>query len=106
MSVIEMIPLAKSAKCPPSATPKLSKSKTENDAPNWKLSKTFAAVPVILSLIKSIIVNAVRIPDPTTSPTIWLLLRADENSPTAKVADAYNRSPSKPDKIGPTSGSP
>ena len=102
----ETIPLAKSAKWPPSATPKLSKSNTEKDAPSWKAFRTSDAMPDRRALTKSIMVSAVKIPDPTTKPTIWLLLREEANRPTARVAHAYIVSPSKPLSNGPISGSP
>ena len=45
-------------------------------------------MPCTLSDTKSMMVSAVRMPAPTTSPTIWFGLRADAKSPMANVAAA------------------
>ena len=106
MSYTDMIPLAKSAKWPLSATPKLPLSKTENEAPNWRLSKMVAMLPVNLFETKSITDSPVNIPAPTIKPTIWLPLSDDAKRPMDKVAEAYNSKPKYPLNTGPISGSP
>lgn len=85
---MDIIPRAKSAKRPLSATPKLPRSNTEKEAPSWKASRIWDPMPCTLSDTKSMMVSAVRMPAPTTSPTIWFGLRADAKSPMANVAAA------------------
>ena len=63
------------------------------DAPSCNESRMVATMPSTRSETKSIIVNPVRIPAPTTSPTIWFGLSADANSPIETVAAAYRINP-------------
>ena len=69
MSYTEIMPLAKSAKWPFSAIPKLLVSNTEKEPPSCNSFKIVPRIPGTLSDTKSINVSRVNIPDPTTNET-------------------------------------
>ena len=106
MSYMEIIPLAKSAKCPFSAIPKLLVSNTEKEPPSWSSFKIVPKNPVTLSETKSIKVRRVNIPDPTTNETNWFELKDDAKIPIDSVEELYKIRPKYPVNIGPKSGTP
>ena len=93
MSYIETIPLAKSAKCPFSAIPKLLVSNTEKEPPSCSSFKMVPKTPETLSETKSINVRRVSIPDPTTNETSWFELKDDAKIPIDSVEQLYKIRP-------------
>ena len=106
MSYIFRIPLAKSAKCPLSAIPKLPLSNNEKEPPSCNSFKIVPRIPPTLEETKSINVRKDSIPEPTTRETNWLELNEEAKIPIDNVAALYNIKPKYPVIIGPKSGIP